>query len=539
LHESVLVDVKHYVKLCLVVCLWLPMTLAQSSPAARELVQDAKRAEKKGDLFRAYSLYTQAAALEPDNPEYAGKSIGLRSKAMGSVQVVPKPEPAAEQKLPPDVLPYPELGVETLISPKDLEDVKRMLPPPELKPTSQRLSFELNASPRDLFDKVLKAFGYDLIFDSDYPEDTTPKRFHIVDQDYREAIHALEVLTGSFVTPMGEKLVLVAKDTQPKRQEQERTVAVMVDIPDPFQTQDAQELARAVQQVMELQKFAVDGTRRAAYMRGPVSKVRPALMLFHQLMSARAQVLVEVELFEVNKDTSTRWGLDLPSLFNLRNFTELISSGTGIPLSQAFRYLGATNYYGIGIGSAQLIASMTYNNAASLQKSEVRTMDQMPAQLHVGDKYPVQTAGFLNQGIGGFQAPPTVQFEDLGLTLKVTPRIHSMEEVSLDLEAEFKLLTGQALNGIPVIANRKYTGKVRLRSGEWAVVAGLVTDTQTTSLSGIPVLRDVPGLGVRTRERRHGDTLLVIRPRVLTLPASEIVPSPIWVGTEGRLRSPL
>lgn len=532
-------------KVRLAAALALGFVLYGQAEPARDLAAQAKRAEKKGDLFRAYSLYTQAAAVDPTDKDSAAKSIALRSKAMGLAKVLPnqateagKTDAAKMEPLPADVLPFPELGVDTLISPKDLEDVKRMLPPPELKPSAQRLSFELNAPARELFDKVLKAYGYDLLFDSDYGEGGPPLRFHVVDQDYREALHALEVLTGSFLVPLGERLAMVVKDTQQKRQEQERSIAVMVPIPEPFQTQEAQELARLVQQVMELQKFAIDGTRRAAYLRGPVSKVKPALQLFEQLMSTKSQVVIEVELYEVNKDATLKYGVDLPSVFNLRNFTELVASGVGSPLSKALKYLGATNYYAIGIGSAQLIASMTHNNAASLSKSEVRTLDQMPAQLHVGDKYPVQTAGFLGQSLG-FRAPPTVQFEDLGLTLKITPKIHNLEDVTLDVEAEFKLLTGQALNGIPVIANRKYTGKVRLRSGEWAIVAGLVTDTQTSSLNGIPVLREIPGMGQRIKEKRRGDTLLVMRPRVISLPPSELTPPPIWVGTESRLRNRL
>lgn len=529
------------------VCAWaIAVTLALETLAAqpaRDLFQQGKRAEKKGDLFQAYSLYTQAAALEPDNVEYAGKSIGLRSKAMGQVKVEPKSvtPPAATPAVAPIVLPHPEIQVDALISAKDLADIERLLPPPALKATAKRLSLKLSAPPRELFERVLKAYGYELVFDSEYPEGGTPQQLEVIDNSYEEAIHALESLTSSFLTPLSQSMVLVCKDTTPKRQEQERTVAVMVPIPEPFLAQEAQELARSVQQVMELQKFAIDSTTRMAYMRGPVSKVRPAQALFAQLMSVRSQVSVEVELYEVNDSTSRQWGLDLPSAFNIRSLAGLVTGGNGISLSRVLRFLGGTNYYGIGIGDAQLLASMTHNSSLSLLKSEIRTMDNTPAQLHVGDKYPVQTAGFLGAqqgGLSGFQAPPTVQFEDLGLTLKVTPRIHNMEEVSLEIESEFKLLTGQAANGIPVIASRKYTGKVRLRAGEWAVVAGLVTDSDTTSLNGIPVLREIPGLGTRVREKRSGKTLLVLRPRILTLSPAELTPPAIWVGTEGRMRTP-
>jgi len=512
---------------------------AAVNEAAEKLFRDGKRAEKKGDLARAYGLYTQAAALDPDNPEYAGRSIGLRSKTLGQAKAVPAPEaPAQPESAGP--VPFPEIRVDAAISEKDLEDVQRLLPPPTLAPVAKRVTLKLNAPPRQLFEQTLGALGYDFVFDGDYPQAAPNARLEIDDHGYREAIYALEVLTGSFVVPLGPKLLLIVKDTPTKRQEQERYVAVMVPLPEPFTAQDAQELARSVQQIMEIQKFAVDATRRAAYLRGPASKVMPALALFQQMMTARAQVMIEVELYELNHSRSSSWGLDIPSMFNLRNFSELVSGSAGAALSQVWKFMGSTGFYGVGIGNAKLVASMTYNSAQTLLKSEVRTLDNLPAQFHVGDKYPILTGRFGNSSlVGGIQSPPTVQFEDLGLTLKVTPRIHSLEDVTLDLESEFKLLTGQAANGIPVIANRKFTGKVRLRMGEWAVVAGLVTDSTTTSLNGIPVLRDVPGLGVRSKETRKGDTLLVIRPRILTVPPGEAPAPTIWVGTEARLRTPL
>ena len=209
-------------------------------------------------------------------------------------------------------------------------------------------------------------------------------------------------------------------------------------------------------------------------------------------------------------------------------------------VSQLLTFGGGASLLGIGVLDAQLFASMSLNQSSSKLKAEVRTIDNFPATFVVGDKYPIIT----NQYVGGagetgtrFAPPPTIQFEDLGLTLKITPRIHSIDEVSLDVESEFKVLTGQSLNGIPVISTRKYQGKVRVREGQWAIVAGLVTMSDTNSRSGIPIVSAVPGLGSRGKESRRGQTLLVIRPRLVTAPATETVLAPLWVGPEAKLRT--
>ncbi len=69
---------------------------------------------------------------------------------------------------------------------------------------------------------------------------------------------------------------------------------------------------------------------------------------------------------------------------------------------------------------------------------------------------------------------PTTQFVDLGLVLKITPTVHEDMEVTLDVDAEFKSLGSTSFNGIPVINSQQYQGKVRLKDGEWAVVAGML-----------------------------------------------------------------
>src|ERR1051325_2127074 len=107
--------------------------------------------------------------------------------------------------------------------------------------------------------------------------------------------------------------------------------------------------------------------------------------------------------------------------------------------------------------------------------------------LHVGARYPIITSSF-GGGVGQAQAAafaPTTQFVDLGLVLKVTPTIHEDMEVTLDVDAAFKAIGSGSFDGIPVIDSREYQGKVRLKDGEWAVVAGMLTTTDAETPTGI------------------------------------------------------
>lgn len=511
---------------------WLVLifALAALAETPEQIYKRAKKAEKKGEILRAYALYTQASFLDPKNAEYEGRSMALRGTALADATI----------KLPPITSILPPDATMTNISDEDLALMRRLLAPPEVKAKAGKQDFALNGTARQLFEQVAKAYGLDVVFDGDYDTSSTPAdrvlRFELKEGTWQEALHVLQVITNSFMSPLGEKLLMVVRDTPQKRTEQEPSMAVMVPIPEGLA--DAAELARSVQQVMELQKFAVDNTRKVVYMRGPISKVKPALMLFHQLAERRGQVVIEVELFETLVGSTLDFGIGLPTasrVVNLGRIWKFLSPSPG-NLSNLLAFGGGSTLLALGIADAQLFASMSYNQSYSKLKAEIRTIDNFPANFVVGDKYPIITNQY-QADAGGFRPPPTIQFEDLGLTLKITPRVHSFDEVSLDIESEFKVLTGQALNGIPVISTRKYQGKVRLHQGEWAIVAGLVSLNDTNTRSGIPIVSAVPGLGSRSKETRRGQTLLVIRPRLVTPPTTETVLAPLWVGPEAKLRT--
>jgi type II secretory pathway component GspD/PulD (secretin) len=122
--------------------------------------------------------------------------------------------------------------------------------------------------------------------------------------------------------------------------------------------------------------------------------------------------------------------------------------------------------------------------------------------------------------------------------IKVQPHVHGTDEVTLDLETEFKVLAGSSLNGIPIISNRKLTTKIRLRNGEFGYIAGLMSSTDARSIAGLAGLASLPLVGhlfkTTTDERDTTEVLVLVKPRLLNAPPSESVAIPIRVGTETR-----
>jgi len=146
-------------------------------------------------------------------------------------------------------------------------------------------------------------------------------------------------------------------------------------------------------------------------------------------------------------------------------------------------------------------------------------------------------------GTGGqsFAPPPSFNFEDLGLSVKATPHIHGTDEVSLTIEAAVKQLNGLAGNGLPIIGQRTLAAEVRLRNGEWAMLAGLMTTTDALSISGTPGLSSLPVVGpltrVKTKTKDNTEVLVLLKTNLLRAPG-EGDSRPIWMGTETHPRSP-
>ncbi|HTS47878.1 MAG TPA: hypothetical protein VMH05_08035, partial [Bryobacteraceae bacterium] len=142
-------------------------------------------------------------------------------------------------------------------------------------------------------------------------------------------------------------------------------------------------------------------------------------------------------------------------------------------------------------------------------------------------------------GTGIYAPPPTFNFEDLGLVVKVTPHVHGTDEVTLEVSTEFKLLEAASVDGIPVISNKKYESKVRLVRGEWAVLAGLMTASDARTITGIPGLSLIPFLRNNTVNKDLGQTLIVLKPHITIPPPTELPTQGAWTGTETKLPTDL
>jgi PAS domain-containing protein len=515
--------------------------LCAGEPSARQLTKQGEKAEKRGSVAEAVLLYNQAAAKGSVEAGARAHSLMARIVREGSaLSAAGAPSVQAAVAAPPEVLD----DVFTPITERDIKEARELLPPPELALPSNMFVVDLREPPQKIWESVGKLLGLEILFDGDYPLAGQPVRFQCGEQSARQVLHGLSAATGSFVVVLGPRKIMVVKDTTQKRQEREPTVAVLLTLPDPITTQELQEAARAVQQVMEIQKFAIDNTRHMVMMRDRVSKVRPAQKLFEQLLGARPSVVIELELYEMRATRSRELGIGLPTSSKLFWMSRFLNNDPDkIDPGAAMATFGAGNgLIGMTMANATVTATAMKSFGTSVQRAFVQSLSGQPAQLLLGEKYPILTGGF-SFGTGspnpddGYVPPPSFQFENLGLTMKITPFVHDSEEMTLEVEAEFKLLTGAEINGIPILANRKFTSRVRIREGEWALLGGLTENASTYNSTGIPGLMRVPAIGpllrTDTSDGSEGEVMLLLKPRLMSA-GTDLAPEPIFLGPEGR-----
>jgi general secretion pathway protein D len=510
-------------------------TLARAGATAEQLFDQAKKAEHDGQTVRAYILYAEAAAADPTNYSYWERAQALRPMAtlLNTSEKLPNPSPSDTD---------PTLFAR--ISDAELAEARRPLPPTQLKAADGRHDYDLTGDSKALWEQVAAALQLKLIFDTQY-QPTRPFRFQLAAADYREVLRALETATGSFLSPVSERLIFVANDTTQKRTEFERTAAVVIPFFEGESVQELQEIATSVRGVMDTQKLTVDNTRHLILIRDRVTKVRLAQMLLEDLMRPRPQVAVDVEILTTDISSSLNYGLTLPTSFPLVSFLSKTNIMQSIPSGfTAFMGIGGgASLLGFGVTSAELFATVAKANSSTVLNAEIVSEDGQPATLHVGEKYPIITNEYIGNTAGTtgtiFAPPPTFNFEDLGLVLKVTPRIHGPDEVSLDIDAEFKVLGATTSNGIPVIASTKFESKVTVMIGEWAVLAGLMSVSEARTITGIPIISAIPLLRSNMLTRDDGQTVIVLKPHILVLPPTETPTWKAWTGSETRFPTEL
>ncbi|MDP9051857.1 MAG: type II and III secretion system protein [Acidobacteriota bacterium] len=516
------------------------------------LVQEASKARMGGDSRGEKTMLAAARRLDPRNP--------IVAQYLSAAQALKYNTPA-----PNDHFKQQFAG------------------PIECVPLAGLQSFHVSGEIHEVVREIYSAYGIEAIFDPSVMN--RPFRMEVGDVDFANAARVLTKAGHLLFVPLDAKTALIAADTKENRETLMPLVDEMIYLPGHTQ-QQILELAALARIVFDMTQVTLSTENGAIAARGPELIVSRMHRLFAQLAEEETDVLLDIEIYEVDRTTTRNIGLAPPASASATDvagtakklisdnqtlLSESISSGaltlsgsayqqeleevaflvaTGASGSSSFTsILGTVGSFdgvpllGISIGSTTLNMLLNSSDVRMLNAIQIRSSDRQQATFQVGSRYPILTSvttspssstvaselaaagvssSVISQIVGSTSSTgtstPQIGFEDLGLTLKVTPRVMRDNDVQLDMDFKLESLGGNGVDDLPILNNRILKSTVTIGAGQTTVLAASMSRIEMKALEGTPGLNDLPGFQSTDRgsDGTKNEILITVTPRIVT-----------------------
>jgi len=546
----------------------LVVSLPAAADKAHSLYNKGQDAEKRQDYERAFEFYQEAFRLRPKDLRY--RTSYEHTKFLAAAAHVHRGQLLRDSgKLDEAVLEFQKASTidpSSFIAQQELRKTQDMInqatnPQAAVAPSPNNLrkrlaeaqgpvelssisnvpiTLKLTEDTKVIYETVGKLAGINVLFDPDYTSRKIRIELNGVTLDEALGIIALESKT--FWRPVTPNTIFVAADNPAKRKELDQSVIKTFYLSNLSQATELQDVVNAMRTLLEVQRIQQLQSQNAVIVRGTPDQLALAQKLVDDLDKAKSEVIIDVVVMQVSRDRSRTLGITPPtstsiSLNNNINTTNTGSTGTstggtssGSNGSINLNRIGNLNATDFNITIPGITASAIIgdSNTKIIQNPQIRALDGQKATLKIGDRVPVATGSF-QPGIGGVGINPLVntqfQYLDVGVNIDITPRVHAGREVTLKVSLDISSVTGQSnIGGIsqPVIGQRKIEHEIRLKEGEVNLLGGMFEEDLTQSLSGLPILAQIPILkyffGSDTRDHRENELVFALVPHIVRGP---------------------
>ena len=246
------------------------------------------------------------------------------------------------------------------------------------------------------------------------------------------------------------------------------------------------------------------------------------------------QVMLEARVVEVSTDDVKRLGIDWDLLsrqgfiFVEGNYDSSVGSGNQINNTQVFPNTPGTydifkfrNFSRTAqVFRVALDMLIRDGNARVLANPKIATLNGREASILIGTRIPYTTTGTV---FAGGAAAPTqrIEREEVGIKLRITPLINADGYITTQINPEVSSVIGfrGVNNDLPVIATRQASTTVRLKDGNSVIIGGLLSEERTSTVSKVPFLGSIPGIGYLFQHHVTGvtkkDLVIEVTPRIL------------------------
>jgi general secretion pathway protein D len=518
--------------------------VAAAGCATSAAFRNGEKAERVQDYDRAVLEYQRAVKQKPDDVQYhralerarlraaidhtnaarrlAGR--GLYNEAMAEYRLALEFNPNA----PGATEELHDLQERSKKAEVSLQEAKarareRSMPGLDLDPEALQplgLVFR-NASLREAYLALGRAAGVNVTFDPSFQDATVS--LDLRDVGFAQALNALDAAGRTFHRVVDAKVLNIVPDTPTKRREFEQQVVKTLFL----SSADVKETIDLLRVVLGARRVAPVPGVNAITINDTPDKVLAAERIVSVVDKRRAEVVVEVEILEVDRNKLKEYGVYLTSGLDAQG-TEGIASGI-FPnpdiTSPNDRPYSRDNLVVTSLPGAVLRLLETDSSTRLLANPQLRISEGETAQARFGDQVPVPVTTFAAIATGGIAQQPITSFEykNVGVNIDITPRVHHDADVTLQLKLDISALgSSTGYQGLPTFNNRTVNSTIRLRDGETNLLAGLILDNERHGLTGIPGIASIPFIGrlfARNRdEQTQTDIVMTLTPHVIRRP---------------------
>jgi len=552
------------VGLCLCIGLF-----ASGCPKGQTDYNKGAKAETLQDFDAAMEFYQKALKTDPYNAGYkikfnqarfdAGEQHvkqGLKQRENGDLQgaaaqfqraqMIDPASPVASQELKRTLAMIAEQthANDNTAPPAEDESQKFMSAPPQIKPLSNiAITYKApGADAKMVYDTIGKLAGLTMIYDPEFPA-----RRISVDLNNVTIGQALEIVnleSKAFTKPITENIVMVIPDQAQKRRDYEEEVLKTFYLANTVTPQDLTEIVTGLRQLFDLKRIQQLNSQNAIVIRATPDMLTLIQKVLDDVDKAKPEVVIQVEVLEARTDRLRNLGI-LPGqsasiAINPGASTTTTSTTTTTPTTttnnltlQNLRQLNSSDY-SVTVPNFTANAVLTDTYTKIIQNPEIRSVDGQQAKLKIGDRIPIATGSFssgigVTGGVAGAGINPLVntqfQYQDVGVNIDITPRVHPNRDISLKEKIEVSSVTGTStIGGIsqPIISQRVVENDIRLKEGEVNILAGLIQRTDTKTLNGWPGLAKIPIIRYLfsddNTEHQEDEVLIVLIPHIVRIP---------------------
>ena len=336
---------------------------------------------------------------------------------------------------------------------RELEELKRAareakVKPPVLDPRSKdriTLNFPKPKPVQEIYQAMAKAYGFNVLFDPKLKDDRLT--IELTDLTAEQSLEMVMQAAGHFYKVLDEHTIIIADDTPQNRREYEDLVIKTFFL----SNADVKDVDKLLRSLIEARRLSTNEQLNAITLRDTADRVAIAEKLISVNDKAKAEVLVDVELLLMARRDNSDIGAALSSYtFNLGLDTAATSETdgqSGILYLDQLKDISRGDWF-INIPSVVINLAKSSGNAEVLAQPQLRITEGEKASLHIGDRVPIPVTSFNTgyQGAPGSVTPITsFQYQDIGIRLDITPRIHHNRQVSLELSVEVSQLSGSVV----------------------------------------------------------------------------------------------